>query len=197
MVSSQWTLCLSGLRLPIEIGVDYNAFRHEGRAIAVIKSKIVSALHLVAENGGIPRQRRWHGRVHNEQQLIGIKAMTGVGLIGAVDAIAIKRAGRDAREVAVKIPGRYIPATRHDAFLRSPSNKQIVHFGGVGGEYGKVGTYAAPMRSQRIGKPFLGSRNRTSKLLGTCGHSRPTNAVSYLKCPRTRLNPEFARRHSR
>ncbi len=144
-----------GLGLPIEIGIDHHAFRHEGRAVALIEGEVVAALHLVAEHGRIPCQRAGMGaRIGIEQQLVGVEAMAGVGLIGAIDAVAIEGAGADPGDIAVKhLIGifRQFEAVR----LTLAVEQADLHLGGIGRKHGKVGAFAAPMRAQRPGQAFL------------------------------------------
>ena len=80
--------------------------------------------------------------------------MAGVGLIGAIDAVAIEGAGRDAGDIAVKhLIGifRQFEAVR---FMFAVEQADF-HPGGVGRKHGKVGAFAAPVRAQRIGQAFL------------------------------------------
>ena len=68
------------LRLPVEIGIDHDAFGHEGRAVALVEGQVVAALHLVAEHRRIPCQRAGMGAgIGIEQQLVGIEAVPASG----------------------------------------------------------------------------------------------------------------------
>ena len=57
----------------------------------------------VTEHRGIPGQfSRMRARVRVKQQLVGVEAVASLGLVGAVNAKAIKRRGPYVRHVAVK-----------------------------------------------------------------------------------------------
>jgi hypothetical protein len=53
---------------PVEIGVNNDAFWHEGRAIPLIECSVVACLHLVAEHGRVPLQAaRMRARIRVKQ----------------------------------------------------------------------------------------------------------------------------------
>src|SRR5580698_8605287 len=92
-----------GFRLPIKAGIDDDALRHEGGAVAVVEGTIIARLHLVAEHSRIPREpARMGTRVRIQQQLVRVETVACVRLIGALDAIAVPGAGSDARNIAMK-----------------------------------------------------------------------------------------------
>src|SRR5580693_4132209 len=81
------------LAMPIEVWIHDDGFRHEGRAIAFVEAEVVSlCADRVSEHRGVPRQLSGVGsRVRVEQQLVGIEAVSGLRLIGAMHAKAVKR----------------------------------------------------------------------------------------------------------
>src|SRR5947209_19931640 len=77
----------AGLALPVEIGVDDDAFRHERRAVALVESRVVAGFQLISENRRVPLQiAEMSAGIRVEHQLVGIEAVTGARLIGAVHA---------------------------------------------------------------------------------------------------------------
>ena len=90
--------------MPIEIRIDDDGLRHEGRAVAFVEGQVVALrADCVSEHRGIPRQfSRVGSRVRVKQQLVGIEAVASLGLIGAVHAKAVKRRRPDVRHVAVE-----------------------------------------------------------------------------------------------
>ncbi len=95
-------------------------------------------------------------RVRIEQQLVGVEAMPGLGLVGPVDAIAVKRAGADVRQIAVKnlvgIFGQFDAAQLAFAFFVEQTDLDL---GGVGGKQGEIGALAVPVRALRIGQTLF------------------------------------------
>ena len=89
---------------PIEIGIDDDGLGHEGRAVALVEGQVVAlGSDRVAENRGVPCQlSRMGSRVRVEQQLVGIKAVAGLGLIRAVHTKAIKRRRADLGHMTVE-----------------------------------------------------------------------------------------------
>lgn len=85
-----------------------------------------------------------------EQQLVRIEAVATVGLVRAVDAIAVVRARLHAVDEAVKhLVGIFgqLEAVR----LTLTVEQADLDLGGVGGEHRKVGAVATPMGAQRVG----------------------------------------------
>src|SRR5688572_24060883 len=74
------------LALPVEVGVDDDAFGHEGRAVALIEGEIgLLVLQRVAEHRRIPGQAAdVRARVGIEEQLVGVEAMALFGRVRAV-----------------------------------------------------------------------------------------------------------------
>src|SRR5690349_3218293 len=82
------------LALPVEIGVDDDAFRHERRAVALVESRVVARFQLISENCRVPLQiAEMSAGIRVEHQLVGIEAVPGTSLVGAVHAIAVNRSG--------------------------------------------------------------------------------------------------------
>ena len=139
---------------PVEIRIDHDAFRHERRAVALVEGEVVAGFHFVAEHGRIPGQRAgMRARIGIEQQLVRIEAVAVGGIVRPVNAIAVEGAGADARNVAVK----YLVGVfgKFDAGLALAVEQADLDLGGVGREQRKVGTLAAPVRAERIGKAFF------------------------------------------
>ena len=92
------------LAVPIEVWIDDDGLRDEGRAVALVEGQVVAVgANRVPEHCGIPRQfSRMRARVRVEQQLVGIEPVASLRLIGAVNAKAIKRRRPDLRHVAVE-----------------------------------------------------------------------------------------------
>ncbi len=84
----------AGFLAPLEVGIDDEAFGDERRGVALVERKVaVFGADGVAEASVIPLERADMGaRVGIEQKLVGIEAMTFLGLIGSVNAIAVYRA---------------------------------------------------------------------------------------------------------
>src|SRR5262245_42179588 len=70
---------------PIKSGIHYRALGHEGGAVTLVESEVVARLQLVAEQRRIPLQFA-HVSVcmRVQQQLVRIKAMTGIGIVRPV-----------------------------------------------------------------------------------------------------------------
>ena len=91
-----------GLTLPVEIGVDDDAFGHEGRAVALVEGGIVARFQLVAEHRRIPFQiAEMTAGIRIQHELVGIEAVAAGGLVGSVHAVPVNRAGVHLRDVAV------------------------------------------------------------------------------------------------
>src|SRR6516165_7291670 len=62
------------LPLPIEIRVDDNAFRHEGRAVALVEGGIVARFQLIPEDRGVPLQlAEMPAGIRVEHEFVGIE----------------------------------------------------------------------------------------------------------------------------
>src|SRR5260370_41506700 len=91
-----------GLARPIEIRVDDDAFRHERGAVALVETLVIGRFHLVAEDRGIPFQvAEMTAGIGIEQELVRIEAVPRLGLVRAVDAVAVERAGVNFAQIAV------------------------------------------------------------------------------------------------
>src|SRR6185312_2254426 len=90
------------LALPVEIGVDDDAFVHVRLAVALVESRVVPAFHAVAEHCRMPLEvAEMAAGIGVEQQLMRVEAVAGGGLVGTVYAVAVNRAGPDAARIAV------------------------------------------------------------------------------------------------
>ena len=89
--------------MPVEVRVYHHAFRHEGRAVALVKTEIVVRMpDRVAEQRAIPGQLAVMGaRIGVEQQLVRVEAVAGIGLVGAMHAVAVDLSWSDIRQVTV------------------------------------------------------------------------------------------------
>ena len=98
---------------PLKGRVDHNRFRHGKGAVAGVEGQVCArAAHLVAHQGIRPAQPPLQrAGIGIDQQLVGVEAVPGLGLIGAMGAKAIKRARHQARhalmpDVAVALAER-------------------------------------------------------------------------------------------
>src|ERR1700677_4350604 len=98
-----WNGPRSGLPFPIEVRVDDDALRHERRAVTLVERQVLRlGSKGVAEALRLPFELTNMGSgVGIEHQLIGVEAMTRIGLIGPVNPQTVHRARRDIRYIAV------------------------------------------------------------------------------------------------
>ena len=91
-----------GRRAPGEGGVDDAALEIERRAVALVEGQVIAGFDLVAEQRRVPLQLadQLLG-VGIEQELVRIEAVAGRGLVRAMHAISVDRAGARVRKVAV------------------------------------------------------------------------------------------------
>ena len=144
------------LALPVEVRVDNDRFRHEGRAVALVERAVLFA-HLVAEDRGIPLQLAdVRARVRVEQQLVRIEAMAFVGLVGTMHAKTVNGARTNVGHVAV--PDLVAVFRQLDARgLRLPLGieEAQLHLGRVRREQREVDPFAVPGRPLGIWQAFL------------------------------------------
>ncbi len=90
--------------VPVEVGIDDRALRHERRAVALVEGQVVSfRADRIAEHGRVPDELAGvSARVRVEQELVRIEAVSGLGLERPVGAKPVEGAGADAGDVAVK-----------------------------------------------------------------------------------------------
>jgi len=87
---------------PVEIRIDDNAFRHEGRAVALVEGGVVAGLELIAEYRRVPRQiAEMPTGVGVEHQLVPIEPVPDVGFVRAVHPVTVDRPRMHARQIAV------------------------------------------------------------------------------------------------
>lgn len=120
-----------------------------------------------------------------EQQLVRIESVAAVGLVGAVDAIAVEGAWLYAVDEAVKhLVGvfRQLEAMG----LALAVEQADLDLGGIGGEHREIGAVAAPMGTQRIGQPFLNDvvghqspQGRNTAINSTCNKRRRAENVAW------------------
>src|SRR5262245_27376225 len=91
-----------GVIVPVEAQIGYRAFRYKGCAVPLIERQVVAGLQLVPEDCRMPgycADMRCGIRI--DEQLMGIEPMTGIRLVWTIYAVAIRRPGRDCRQVTV------------------------------------------------------------------------------------------------
>src|SRR4051795_13271460 len=83
--------------------VDHGGFGHPARIVSPVERQILArASGAIAEMGIAPHQpARNPTRIGIEQQLVAIEAMTVLGLVRAVNPVAIELTGRDVIEVTM------------------------------------------------------------------------------------------------
>ncbi len=156
---------------PVEIGIDDGAFRHEGRAVALVESEVISiGADGVAEHRGIPCEFAGVcARVGVEQELVRIEAMSGLGLERPVHAKAVERAGPDAGNMAVEnlvgIFGQFQPLDFASVRCVKDADLDPCRMRGEDREISAVGVGCG---AERIGLAFADShgRSRRARLSG-------------------------------
>src|SRR5690349_11962241 len=77
-----------GLALPVEIGVDDDAFGHEWRAVALVEGGVVARFQLITKHRRVPGQiLEMPAGIGIEHQLVGIKPVPVARLVRTMDAI--------------------------------------------------------------------------------------------------------------
>ena len=85
---------------PVEVRVDDHALGHAGRRVVVVAA--VRVAEVVAEQRLVPVERAVDGLgVGVEQQLVGVAAHPGPGVVGAVDAVSVALPGLDVGQKTV------------------------------------------------------------------------------------------------
>ncbi len=93
-------------------------------------------------------------RIGIEQQLVGVEAMPGLGLVGAVDAVAVELAGADIGHIAVEdLVGIFGQRDPLDLLLAVVVEQAELDLGGVGGEDREIGALAVPAAPRGWGRP--------------------------------------------
>ena len=151
------------LLLPVEIGIDDDRLRHEGRAVALIERQIVAfGANRVPEAGRIPFQLAdVRAGVRIEQQLVGIEPMALLRRVRSVDPVAVNRSGPDVRHPAV--PDLVRVLRQLDALglaIAASIEEADLDFGRVGREEGEVDAFAVPGRAAWMRKPLTNTRSR-------------------------------------
>jgi hypothetical protein len=93
----------SVLTPPIEIRIDDDAFCHVRRTVALVERQIISGFHLISEHCRVPLQGTCMGaRIGIKDELVRIKAVTGVWLVRTVHSVPIKRPRSNVRHIAME-----------------------------------------------------------------------------------------------
>ena len=144
---------------PVEVRVDHDALRHEGRAVALVEGRVLLA-HLVAEDRRVPLQLAdVRARVRVEQQLVRVETMPLVGVIGPVRAIAVDRPRPEVGHVAVPdlVPVLGQLDARRLRLARRIEQAQL-DLGGVRGEQREIDPFTVPEGPLRVREAFLDHR---------------------------------------
>ena len=146
-----------GRRAPGEGRIDDPAFGHQMRAVLVVEGQVlVGMVELVAEQLRTPFQvaHQLLG-IGVDQQLVGVEAVAGLGLVGAVDAETVDGARPRFRQIAVPdlvgIFGQFDPLALGDAVIVEQAEFDL---GGVGREDGEVDAETIPCGAEGEGPPF-------------------------------------------
>ena len=152
---------------PLEVGIDDDGFRHEGRAVALVEGEVVAlGADRVAEHGGIPGQQAGMGaRIRVEQQLVWIEAMTLLGRVRPVGAKPIASRRSDPLDMAVKdLVGVFGQLEAFDLLLAIVIENTDVHAGRVGGENGEIRPSFVRCRAERVRLAFADPHLRSKRL---------------------------------
>ncbi len=145
--------------LPVEVRIDDDALRDRGGIVLVVGDRAVLVARLVAEDAGAlpvdPFLDR--ARIGVDQQLRRVEAVTLLGGIATVDAVAVALPGPDAGEVRVPVRAR---ARREFMPDLGPVRSEEAELDplGVLGEQRKVRPLAVRSRAQRERAPGMGAQ---------------------------------------
>ena len=111
---------------------------------------------LIAEDRGIPLELVGMGAgIGVEHQLVWIKAVPRVRLVGAMDAVAIEGARSDLGQVPVEdLVGVFGQLNPCHLLVAGAVEEADLDFGGVGGKEREIGALAVPARPEREGRAF-------------------------------------------
>ncbi len=160
---------------PGEGGVDHPRAAGIRGGIAVIEGGVVAGFHLVAEQGRVPRDGADETLgVGVDEELVRVEPVPGGGLVGAVDAEAVDRAGAGVGQVAVpdlvRVFGQFDPL---DLALALVVEQAQFDLGGVGREHGEVHPQPVPGGTERIGQTLQDAR------AGRTGLKRRTRGIGH------------------
>ncbi len=145
---------------PSEGRIDDAALEIELGAVALVEGEVVVRFHLVAEQGGVPLELSdGLPGVGVEQQLVGIEAVAGGRLVGAMDAVTVDRARSRIRQIAV--PDLVGVLRQHDALdlaLAGGVEQAELDFCRMRREQGEIDAQAIPRGAERMGQTFRESR---------------------------------------
>ena len=142
---------------PGEGGVDDLGLGHVGRAVALVEGQVAV---LVAD--GVAEQRLGPAQpahqlagIGVDQQLVGVEAVAGVGLVGAVHAVAVDLPGVGVGQVAVPdLVGVFGQFDTLQFTLALGVEQAELHLGGMGGKQREVDPQAVPGGAQGKGVAF-------------------------------------------
>ncbi len=125
----------------------------KGGAVAFVEGEVVAGLDLVAEQGRVPVDMADHlPRIGIDQELAGIEAMPCRGLVVAVHAIAVDRAGPRIRQVAVPdLVGVFGQGDPLDLAVAPGIEQAELDLGRMRREQGEVDAEPVPCRTERVG----------------------------------------------
>ena len=153
---------------PVEVRVDHHRLGHAGGGVVVVAAVGIS--EVVAEQRLVPLKGAVDGlRIRVDQQLVRVAAEPGVGLVRAVDAVAVALARLDVRDVCV--PDEAVDLGQRDPGLSAVGVEQAqLHTLGHLAEHSEIGARTVIGRTQRVGPagPHFASGGRSA---GICaGH---------------------------
>src|SRR3954466_11408540 len=93
-----WTGSAAAISGPIEVRVNHRAFRHERRAVTLVKRNIVGGFHLIAKYSRVPFQfAEVRPCIGIEQQLVRVKPVPSIGLIRSMYPVSVNGSWRYSR----------------------------------------------------------------------------------------------------
>jgi hypothetical protein len=143
-------------------------WRHEGGAVALIEGGVVTRFHLIAEDGWVPFQIAGMGAgIGVQQQLVVVEAMPILGLVGAMDAIAIDLARPDAADPAMEdLVGVFGQLDALQLRAAIGVEQADLDLGGIGREQREVHALPVPGGAARMRQAFA---NETTGCAGQAG----------------------------
>ncbi len=137
---------------PAELGLDDTAFRHAAGVVPAVEGEIGAwRAGAIAEMRIVPFERAVEGAsVGIEHQFVRVEPVPAFGLVGSVDAIAIKQAGAGIRQIAVPDLVRALRQRYAGDLARAAAVEETeLHLLGVRREQREVDAGAVPGRAQR------------------------------------------------
>jgi hypothetical protein len=151
-----------GIALPVEVGIDHHAFRHDRGTVPLIKSRVVAGFHLIAKDRRVPDQfASMRPGIRIEQQFVWVKAMAILRRVQTMHAVAVESAGANIWKVIVKnLVGVFRQFDPHGLGLSGAVKKADFDLRGVGGEQREIGPLAVLACALWVGETFLDRRCR-------------------------------------